>query len=133
MPLRWEIRDGAEFVFGHPILRPFAQTTTLTSLFQSLQIGIGVVFLLREIHLSPGLIGLVNTTGLVGAVVAALSGRRLGRRFGILASTVGLRAVRWIASAGLALAAARLICSPLRRMRTLPEAYGEDPPGNPTP
>ncbi|WP_236789950.1 hypothetical protein [Amycolatopsis sp. GM8] len=35
----------------------------MTSLFQSVQIALGVLFLLREIHLSPGEIGLVNTTG----------------------------------------------------------------------
>jgi MFS family permease len=206
VPLRTDIRDGLRFVFRHPILRLFAETTTVVSLSQSFQLAIAMVFLLREVHLPPGAIGLISTTGLVGAVVGAMFARRWGAwlgearmiwvcgvllgvgyglvpltapgwtvawypigsflsafsvtvgnilqvsftqaaapehlrgrvtatmRFlvfgttplgsllaGVVASTAGLRPTLWVSAAGMALAAVRLVWSPLRTMRALPE------------
>lgn len=214
-PLRTQIREGVRFVFRHPLLRPLAETTALASLFQSFQLAVSVLFLLQVIHLTPGQIGLVSTTGLLGAMTAALFGRRLATRIGearaiwlggvviavgyvlvasttggagiacypvgnflasggitvlnilqvsfqqtvtpeglrgrvtatmrfmifsmapigsllsgVVAATAGMRASLWIATAGLTLAALRLVFSPLRRMRTLPDAYVATEPGS---
>ncbi|GLY63868.1 MFS transporter [Amycolatopsis taiwanensis] len=78
VPVRRDIADGLRYLRRQPILSTFAITATLVSLFQSMQIVVGVLFLLRDVGLSPGAIGLVSTTGLVGAVLGALSARRLG-------------------------------------------------------
>ncbi|WP_435157871.1 MFS transporter [Amycolatopsis sacchari] len=216
VPLRRQIREGLDFVRKHPLLRPIAAALTLASLFQSVQIAIGVVFLLREVRLSPGIIGLLSTTGLLGALVGAVTGRRIGQRVGearllwvmgvlialgytamalaspgwlvacypvgnfvtafaitvsnivqvsfqqgatperlrgrvtatmrfvtfgvapvgsllggLVADVAGLRASMWLATVGMALSAARLIGSPLRRLRVLPEAYAEEGTGSP--
>ncbi|KAA9164998.1 MFS transporter [Amycolatopsis acidicola] len=214
-PLLKQIREGLAFVHRHPLLRPLAETTALGSLSQSFMLAISVVFLLDEIHLTPGQIGLISSTGLLGAVTGALVGQRLaawigearclwlsglvlafgyvlvastttgagvlcypignflaagaitvfnilqvsfqqavtpenlrGRvnatmRFtifgmaplgsllaGIVAETAGTRASLWIAAAGLTLAGLRLLCSPMRRLRRLPDAYVAGDPGS---
>jgi MFS family permease len=78
VPVRRQIGEGLRFVLRQPILAAFALNTAIVSLFQSVQTVVGVLFLLREVHLSPGAIGLVSTAGLVGAVLGSLSARRLG-------------------------------------------------------
>jgi MFS family permease len=82
LPLRREIGEGLRFVLGNPVLRAFAANLVQFSLFQSFQLAMGTLFLLREIHLSPGVIGLVSTTGLTGALLGAVSASRLGTLFG---------------------------------------------------
>lgn len=80
--LRREIADGLRFVLGHPILRPIAANGATTLFFQSAQGAIVIVFLVREVHLAPGVIGLLSATGLLGAVVAALTARRVAAVLG---------------------------------------------------
>jgi MFS family permease len=80
--LRREIGEGLRLVFGHPALRALGLYGTTVSLFQSIHIAISVVFLSREIHLSAGAIGLVSTTMLLGALVGALTARKLGDLLG---------------------------------------------------
>lgn len=207
VPLRKQIGEGLRFVLADPILRAFAGSTVQISLFQSFQLAVGVLFLLREIHLTPGVIGLVSTTSLTGALAGAFTARRLGARFGearmiwvaavgfgvgflgfpltqpgwglvfyvvggfvtafslivlnvhqvsfqqaatperlrgrvtatmrflvfgtaplgsllagVVATTAGLRATLWVSTCGVLTAAAWLVFSPLRAMRTLPTA-----------
>ncbi|UQS22065.1 MFS transporter [Amycolatopsis thermalba] len=177
---------------------------------QQFQITVAALFLLREVHLSPGMIGLLQAGGLTGALLGSAVTRRLGRWLGearlmwisalvwgagylmiplttpgwgmawypvgnfltgvsivvlnvhqvsyrqavtperlqsrvaatsaflyfapgpvgsalagVLASVAGLRGTLWLAGAGVAVSALWLVCSPLRRMRQLPEAYEE--------
>ncbi|WP_020668750.1 MFS transporter [Amycolatopsis nigrescens] len=80
--LRREIGEGLRLVAGHPALRAICATGATASLFQSVQTSIVVVFLNREVGLSPGSIGLLSTTTLVGALAGALTARRLGERLG---------------------------------------------------
>lgn len=80
--LRREIAEGLRLVAGQPILRAIALSGTMAGIFQSIQMAVSVVFLSREVHLSPGVIGLLSTTTLLGAVLGAMSARRLGARFG---------------------------------------------------
>jgi MFS family permease len=82
LPLRREIGEGLRFVLGNRVLRAFAANLVQFSLFQSFQLAMGALFLLREIDLSPGVIGLVSTTGLTGALLGAVSAPRLGTLFG---------------------------------------------------
>jgi MFS family permease len=80
--LRREIADGLRFVSRQPLLRALAGDLALMSLFQSIQISIAVMFLLHEIHLSPGEIGLISTTGLTGALLGAVIARPVGAWLG---------------------------------------------------
>ena len=45
--------------------------------------AIVVLFMSKELGLSPGVIGIVFSAGAVGALAGALSRRALGKRFGI--------------------------------------------------
>lgn len=80
--LRREIGEGLRLVWRHPVLRALAGGGAMAGIFQSVQMSITVVFLSREVHLSPGSIGLLSTTTLLGALIGSMSARRLGARFG---------------------------------------------------
>lgn len=84
LPLRRRIGEGLRFVAEHPVLRVIAASTTLVAAFQAFQLALAPLFLLREIHLTPGAIGLVSTAGLTGSLAGAAVARRLGERWGTL-------------------------------------------------
>jgi MFS family permease len=87
--LRKEILEGTRLVFGNPVLRAIGLNNAMTSLCQSAYVAIAVVFLVREVHLSPSMIGLLGSLSLVGAVVGAMLAARL-------ASTAGAGRILWI-------------------------------------
>ncbi|MBV9730004.1 MAG: MFS transporter, partial [Pseudonocardiales bacterium] len=80
--LRREILEGMRLVFGNPILRAISLNNATTSLCQTAYLAIVVVFLVREVHLSPGMIGLLGSLSLVGALVGSVLTRRLTTKFG---------------------------------------------------
>jgi Na+/melibiose symporter-like transporter len=80
--MREEIRVGLRLVSGDPILRAIAGSTATFCLAQAIYTAIIVVFLVRVVHLSPAAIGLLNTAGLTGALVAAFATRPLAALFG---------------------------------------------------
>jgi predicted MFS family arabinose efflux permease len=67
-----DIAVGLGYVFRHPILRPMALNVSTIVLFQSAIGAVTVVFLVRDLGLSPGLIGLLGMSGLVAAVVSSM-------------------------------------------------------------
>jgi MFS family permease len=77
-----EILEGARLVFGNPILRAIGLNNAMTSLCQTAQMAIIVVFLIREVHLSPSTIGLLESLSLVGALVGAALARYLATKLG---------------------------------------------------
>ena len=92
--LRREIGEGLRYVFRHPLLRPITLNTTSTFLFQSANGAVMIVFLVREIHLSPSTIGLLSMIGLLGALAASWFTERLsdwlGEARALLLASVGL-------------------------------------------
>lgn len=80
--MREEVREGMRLVIGDPILRAIAGSNACFCLAQAVYTAIIVVFLVRVVHLSPAAIGLLNTLGLAGAIVAALLTRSLAAVFG---------------------------------------------------
>ncbi|MGW4396185.1 MFS transporter [Amycolatopsis nivea] len=80
--LRREIGEGLRTVLHHPILRAITIHSAVSSLFQSMFMAVSVVFSVRDLHLEPFMIGLVNTVSLTGALLASMVARRLGTRFG---------------------------------------------------
>ncbi|MGA8117284.1 MAG: MFS transporter [Actinocatenispora sp.] len=90
--LRREIAEGLRFVFGHPILRAIAGNTATVLFFQSATDSIMIVFLVREVHLAPGVIGLLSMVGLLGALASAVLTTRIAARIGT-ARTLWLSAV----------------------------------------
>jgi MFS family permease len=77
-----EIGEGLGFVLRHPILRMIAATTGTSNLFNSAFFAIAVVFLVRGLHLSAGVIGVLMSAGSVGGILGALSASVIARRIG---------------------------------------------------
>ena len=80
--LRRDIGHGLRFVFGNRMLRAITATTATANLFSGIQLAIEVIFLVRVVHASPGVIGLLFAAGGVGGVVAALLASPIARWVG---------------------------------------------------
>ncbi|MFC6879203.1 MULTISPECIES: MFS transporter [Actinomadura] len=91
--LRREIGEGLRFVARDPYLRVLALFSAASNIGLIGYQSILVVFLVREVGVSPGLVGaLVAASGLgavLGAVCATAVARRLGSARGLLAAEVG--------------------------------------------
>lgn len=83
-PSMWyELKEGLRFVLGNPNLRAQAGCTATSNFFGSVAFSITLVFAVRELGLSPGVIGLVFSVGAAGSLLAAFTTTRVTRRFGI--------------------------------------------------
>ena len=91
--MRHELKEGLRFVLGNPNLRAQAGCTATSNLFSSVGFSILLVFVVRELGLSPGVIGIILSLGAVGALVAALTATRISRRFGIGPTTIAVAAL----------------------------------------
>ena len=69
------IAEGLRFVFGNALLRAIAATTATANLFSGIAAAVEILFLVRQVHASPGVIGLLFTMGGVGGVLGALRRR----------------------------------------------------------
>ena len=83
-----ELKEGLRFVLGNPNLRAQAGCTATSNFFFTLGFSIIVVFYVRVLGLSPGVIGLVISIGSVGSLAAAFTARRISDRFGIGPTTI---------------------------------------------
>jgi MFS family permease len=84
-----ELKEGLRFVLGNPNLRAQAGCTATSNFFSQFTFAIIIVFLVRTLGLSPGVIGLSISLGSVGALLAAVSAIRISSRFGIGPTTIG--------------------------------------------
>jgi MFS family permease len=91
---------GLRFVLGNPNLRAQAGCTATSNFFSNVSFAVVLVFLVRELELSAGVIGIVLSVGSVGSLVAAFSAMRLSRRFGIGPTTIAVGLV-WGPAMGL--------------------------------
>lgn len=85
-----ELREGLRFVLGNPYLRAQAGCTATSNLFFSVTFSIYLVYAVRVLDLSPGVIGVMFSIGSVGSLVAALTSRRISSRFGIGPTTIAV-------------------------------------------
>lgn len=81
-PLRAQIGAGLRFIRGDAVLRSILACTTTSNFFVMASGGIEVTFLVRELHLSPGMVGLVFTISACGGIAAGLMAGRLAARIG---------------------------------------------------
>jgi MFS family permease len=56
--------------------------TGSSNLFSSITFAVFYVLLARDLHLSPGLIGVIMSTAAIGGIVGSLLATRIARRFG---------------------------------------------------
>ncbi|GAA0734368.1 MFS transporter [Dactylosporangium roseum] len=68
-----EVLEGIRFVLGHRLLRAIAMTTGTTNLFSAGFQAMLLLYLARELGLSPGVIGLFMATFGIGALLGALA------------------------------------------------------------
>jgi MFS family permease len=93
-PSMWtELKAGLRFVLSNPNLRAQAGCTATSNFFSSVAFSIILVYAVRELHLSAGVIGLVFSLGAVGGLVGALFATRLSGRFGIGPTTIAMAAL----------------------------------------
>jgi MFS family permease len=83
-----ELKEGLRFVLGNPNLRAQAGCTATSNLFSSVAFAIVLVFLVRDLELSAGVIGIVFSIGAAGSFAAAFTAMRLSNRFGIGPTTI---------------------------------------------
>jgi MFS family permease len=81
--MRREAADGLRYVLGHRYLRYIAACTGTLNLFNNLGTAILILYIVDELGLTPGTIGVVLATGNVGVLVGALLSERVGRWIGV--------------------------------------------------
>lgn len=94
-----EIVEGLRVVFGSPVLSPIAVSAAIGAMAGAMQGALIVLYLARDLHLSPAFVGLAVAASGVASVVGALLAPPYSRRLGpgpayitgqILASLAGL-------------------------------------------
>jgi MFS family permease len=78
-----DIAEGLRFTFGNATLRACAMEAAMYNVAFLIMETIFLIYATRQLGLSPGLIGVIISTGAVGALLGSLLPKRLGQRFGI--------------------------------------------------
>jgi MFS family permease len=92
-PSMWtELKEGLRFVVSNPNLRAQAGCTSTSNFFSNVAFSIILVYAVRELDLSAGLIGLIFSLGALGGLLAALTAARISSRFGIGPTTIAMAA-----------------------------------------
>jgi len=86
--LRVEIGEGLSFVLRHPLLRRIVACTGTSNFFSTVTGTMLVLFMVRELGLSPAEIGVIFSAGAVGGLLAAATTTRVAKAFGEGRSTV---------------------------------------------
>ncbi len=106
--MRAEIGEGLGYVFRHPLMRPMMFWVATANFFGTLIGSILIVYAVRVLHISAAEIGLIFSVANVGALVGAVIGTRLAKRFGIGRTLIGLAAANGWASLLIPLASGSL-------------------------
>lgn len=76
-----EIGEGLRIVLGNPLLRSIAGCTGTSNLFSSTLYSLYVLYVTRELGVTPALLGLVFSVGSAGGLLGALLAGRAARTF----------------------------------------------------
>jgi MFS family permease len=88
--MRIELKEGLRFVLANPNLRAQAGCTSTSNFFSSLGFSIILVYAVRQLDLSAGLIGFIFSLGALGGLLGALTATRISGRFGIGPTTIAM-------------------------------------------
>jgi MFS family permease len=83
------IREGFRFTFANRYLRPIAGEAATFNLFEQTIMTVFVIYAVRELDLSAGLLGLIISIGAAGAFAGAVAAGYPARRFGLGRTIVG--------------------------------------------
>jgi MFS family permease len=97
------VTAGARFIAGSPIVRASLLAVAVINFFNLMFSALYLLFAVRELHISAGLIGAVLGAAAVGSVLGSAATKRLARRIG----------VGWAYALGCALFTAPLMLVPL--------------------
>ena len=81
--MRQDATEGLRYVLGHRYLRYIAACTGTLNLFGNLGGAILILYIVRELGLTLGTIGIVISVGNLGVLAGALLSERVGRWIGI--------------------------------------------------
>jgi predicted MFS family arabinose efflux permease len=81
--MRADIAEGLRYVFSHPLIRAVTACTAVINLFGMIGQAVLLIFAVRALGMSAGLIGVVFALANVGVFVGAVLSARFGRRFGM--------------------------------------------------
>jgi MFS family permease len=81
--MRRELREGLEYLVRHRYWRPISITTASSNFFWTMCGSIIIVYAVRELDLSPAVIGLTFSLGSIGGLLGAFIGRPVSARFGV--------------------------------------------------
>jgi predicted MFS family arabinose efflux permease len=76
-----ELAEGLRFAFGNPYIRATAYTAALGNFFSLITETVFLVYAVRNLHLSPGLLGMTMSAIGVGGLLGASSANTLTRLF----------------------------------------------------
>lgn len=79
---RAAMHEGLSFVVKHPILRKIVACTSTSNLFSACFGAVEIVFLVRTLHASPALVGLLFSLGAVGGLVGGLTAGWFAKKVG---------------------------------------------------
>ncbi|HMA36632.1 MAG TPA: MFS transporter [Chloroflexia bacterium] len=108
VPIGQDIRAGLRLVLGHPLLRPLAISAAIRTFFGTFYWVLYDLYVVRELHLSPFVLGLLIGAGGVGALPGALLAGRVVRRFGLARTLLGAELISTVVGFGTPLAPAGL-------------------------
>ncbi|MEO6091224.1 MAG: MFS transporter [Umezawaea sp.] len=80
--LRTDIAEGLRFVFDNKSLRAIVSCTGTSNFFSGFEMAVVILFLVREVGLSEGVVGLLLSAGGVGGVLGALTANWWIQRLG---------------------------------------------------
>jgi MFS family permease len=81
-PLHKEIGEGLSWVFGNPLLRRIVGTTGMANFFGTIATTLLPIFVLRELGLTPAMLGIVFSLSAVGGLLGAIATPRIVARIG---------------------------------------------------
>jgi MFS family permease len=79
---RAAMHEGLSFVVKHPILRKIVACTGTANLFSSCAAAVEIVFLVRLLHATPTLVGLLFSLGAAGGIIGGLTAGWFAKRVG---------------------------------------------------
>jgi MFS family permease len=82
-PLRSEIWEGLRYVFGQRLLRPILMTAATSNLLLGMSSAVHILYLVRGLHLSASVVGMVLAVGNGGFVLGAAMATRIPRKLGV--------------------------------------------------
>ena len=106
-----EIREGMVFVLRNPLLWRITACTSSSNFFQSMSSALLVLFVLQDLHLDAGHLGLAMGVGAVGGLLGAFTTPRINRVVGE-GRTIPLAALVWI-PAGVLIPLAGTVIAPM--------------------